>query len=145
MVPFKGMEILDAAANSILASRPAAHLVIGGDGPCRPGVLRLIESSPHQVRIHAPGKMPRAQVAELLADPDVFVMPSIVHARGRTETPRRPALAATPVALARAVGHLLDDPALRARLALSGRLAAQSRFTWTALARQVFEVYRQLV
>jgi glycosyltransferase involved in cell wall biosynthesis len=176
MVPFKGMEVFAAAANGILANRPTAHVVIGGDGPCRSEVMRIVESSPHQVRIHVPGKMGRAEVAELLADADVFVMPSVIDARGRTETLGVAALEAmasgvatvasrvgglvetvedeatgllvTPgdaKALARAVGRVLDDAALRARLANAGREAARSRFTWPVLAKQVADVYRELV
>ncbi len=86
MVPFKGMEILAAAANDILATHPTAHLILAGDGPCRPEVLRIADASPHRNRIHLPGKMPRDRVAQTLADSDIFVMPSIIDSRGRTET-----------------------------------------------------------
>jgi glycosyltransferase involved in cell wall biosynthesis len=43
------------------------------------------------------------------------------------------------------VGKLLDDAALRMRLAAAGREAAQSRFTWPVLAKEVAGVYRELL
>lgn len=111
MVPFKGMETLAAAATQILDNRPTTHLIIAGDGPCRLDVLRLVDASPHRARIHVPGKMPRLEVAQTLADADVFVMPSLVDARGRTETlgvAALEAMATGTAVVASAVGGLTE-------------------------------------
>jgi glycosyltransferase involved in cell wall biosynthesis len=50
-----------------------------------------------------------------------------------------------PGALALAIGRLLDDPALRARLGAAGRQRVMSRFTWQVTARGTAECYRALL
>src|SRR5206468_999039 len=47
-----------------------------------------------------------------------------------------------PGALAGAIGRVLDDPALQARLSTAGRAHVLDRFTWTEMARQTVEQYR---
>jgi MMP alpha-(1->4)-mannosyltransferase len=47
-----------------------------------------------------------------------------------------------PSALAAAIGRLLDDPALRARIGASGRARVFERFTWAATAKGTVEEYR---
>jgi glycosyltransferase involved in cell wall biosynthesis len=50
-----------------------------------------------------------------------------------------------PGALAGAIGRLLDDPALRARLGAAGRERVVSRFTWQVTAAGTSECYRALL
>jgi glycosyltransferase involved in cell wall biosynthesis len=50
-----------------------------------------------------------------------------------------------PGALALAIGRLLDDPALRARLGAAGRQRVMSRFTWQVTARGTADCYRALL
>ncbi len=47
-----------------------------------------------------------------------------------------------PEALAAAIGRLLDDDALAARLGAAGRRRVVERFTWQAVARQTVDWYR---
>ena len=47
-----------------------------------------------------------------------------------------------PEAIAAAVGRLLDDPELAARLGAAGRRRVVERFTWAAVARQTAAWYR---
>jgi glycosyltransferase involved in cell wall biosynthesis len=47
--------------------------------------------------------------------------------------------------LARAIGRLLDDPALAARLGERGRAEMQARFTWPVVARRIEGVYEALL
>ncbi len=86
MVRFKGLHILLEAANAILAGRPESHLVLVGEGPEKPELERLAECSAHSRRIHLPGPFARADVAQLLAEADLFVNPGIVTSDGRVET-----------------------------------------------------------
>jgi len=85
MIEVKGLHVLAEAANTILRSRPTAHLVIAGDGPERKRIQAIVDASPFQSRIHLPGALPRAQVARLHADADLFVNPGVVDSRGRAE------------------------------------------------------------
>lgn len=85
LIEVKGLHVLTAAADSFLASRPNAHLVIAGDGPMRGEIEAIVARSPSRERIHLPGALPRAQVAQLMADADLFVNPGIVDSNGRAE------------------------------------------------------------
>jgi glycosyltransferase involved in cell wall biosynthesis len=85
MIEVKGLHILVAAADRILATRPNAHLVIAGDGPMRPAIQRLVEETQARDRIHLPGALPRGDVARLLAEADLFVNPGIIDSGGRAE------------------------------------------------------------
>ena len=48
-------------------------------------------------------------------------------------------------ALARAIGTLLDDGALRSRLSAAALLRSRSLFSWEATARATADVYREVV
>jgi glycosyltransferase involved in cell wall biosynthesis len=50
-----------------------------------------------------------------------------------------------PEALAAAVGRLLDDPELAARLGAAGRARVVERFTWRAVAEQTVAWYRAVL
>ena len=50
-----------------------------------------------------------------------------------------------PEALAAAVGRLLDDPELAARLGAAGRERVVERFTWRAVAEQTVAWYRTVL
>jgi glycosyltransferase involved in cell wall biosynthesis len=50
-----------------------------------------------------------------------------------------------PGALALAIGRLLDDPGLRARLGAAGRRRVMSRFTWQVTAQGTSNCYRALL
>ena len=50
-----------------------------------------------------------------------------------------------PGALATAIGRVLDDPALAARLSAAGRERVLTRFTWRACAEGTVEQYRQVL
>jgi glycosyltransferase involved in cell wall biosynthesis len=85
MIEVKGMHILAAAADRILAMRPDIHLVFAGDGPSRPEVESIVARSRHRDRIHFPGALTRRQVAQLLAESDLFVNPGVIDRNGRAE------------------------------------------------------------
>lgn len=85
MIEVKGLHVLVAAADRILGPRPSAHLVIAGDGPMRGEIERLVAAAATRDRIHLTGALPRAEVAQLLADADLFVNPGIVDSGGRAE------------------------------------------------------------
>ena len=47
-------------------------------------------------------------------------------------------------ALSLAIGKLLDDPQMRARMGQHGQSIAKERFSWPALASEVMRVYSEL-
>jgi glycosyltransferase involved in cell wall biosynthesis len=49
------------------------------------------------------------------------------------------------VALAQAIGRLLDDAPLRARLSEAALLRSRDRYSWAASARATAEVYREVL
>lgn len=85
MIEVKGLHVLAQAADAILGTRPNAHLVIGGDGPSRAEVEAILGRSAHRDRLHLPGALNRQQVAQLLAESDLFVNPGVVDSKGRAE------------------------------------------------------------
>jgi glycosyltransferase involved in cell wall biosynthesis len=173
MIELKGMQVLAAAAKQILDDRPDVHLVVAGDGPMRGEVLGIVGGHP---RVHLPGALGRGQVAELMAEADVFANPGMVDRNGRAEglgiTSIEAMASGVPVvgsrvggiaetvvdgvtgrlvppgdvgSLAEAVGAMLDDPGLRERMGREGRELAQRRFRWSVLAKQLRDVYAELV
>lgn len=85
MIEVKGLHILAAAAHRFLASRPTAHLVIAGDGPMRGRIEAIVSQSTTRSRIHLPGALARNEVAQLLAEADLFINPGIIDSGGRAE------------------------------------------------------------
>ena len=84
-IEVKGLHVLAAAADAFLASRPHAHLVIAGDGPMRGEIAAIVGRASSRGRIHLPGALPRVEVAQLMAEADLFVNPGIVDSGGRAE------------------------------------------------------------
>ncbi len=85
MIEVKGFHILAAAADAFLNGRPNVHLVFAGDGPCRAEIDSIVAGSQNRARIHFPGALNRHQVAQLLADSDIFVNPGAIDRAGRAE------------------------------------------------------------
>jgi glycosyltransferase involved in cell wall biosynthesis len=85
MIEVKGLHVLARAADAILANRPAAHLAFAGDGPMRPEIEGLVAQSAARDRVHFTGALPRTEVADLLADADLFVNPGVIDSGGRAE------------------------------------------------------------
>jgi glycosyltransferase involved in cell wall biosynthesis len=85
MIEVKGLHILAQATDAILASRPNAHIVIAGDGPERLQLDAILSRAAHHKRVHLPGSVGRQQVAQLLAESDLFVNPGIIDRTGRAE------------------------------------------------------------
>lgn len=85
LIEVKGIHVLAATADAILASRPNAHLVIAGDGPIRGEIEAIVARAAARDRIHLTGALPRAEVARLMAEADLFVNPGVIDSGGRAE------------------------------------------------------------
>lgn len=136
-------------------------LVVGGDGPARPGLERLADALGVGGRVRFLGTVPRDDVPGLVAAFDVALQPAVVPwasplklfeymAAGRAIlAPDSPnirevvrdgveALLFPPEGFARALARLVADPALRTRLGRAAREAVYRRDrSWEANAALV--------
>jgi glycosyltransferase involved in cell wall biosynthesis len=176
MIEVKGLHVLAGAADAFLASRPHAQLVIAGDGPMRGEIEAVVARATSRDRIHLTGALPRADVARLMAESDLFVNPGIVDANGRAEglgiTTLEAMASGLPcvgsrvggitetivdgetgvlvppgdgTALADTIARLVDDASTRRRLGEAARRVAREHFTWRVLARQVSDIYAEVL
>ncbi len=169
-VPMKGLVPLLEAVAKLRTERPVELVVIGRP---RPGgrVDRAIGRLGLEGAVRCVSGISDAELARLYGEAEVAVVPSlyegfslpaveamacgvpvvattggalpeVVGRDGETGLLVRPD---DPGALAAAVGRLLDDPALRARLGDAGRQRVLHRFTWQVTARGTAECYSALL
>ncbi|MBV9380215.1 MAG: glycosyltransferase family 4 protein [Streptosporangiaceae bacterium] len=143
-----------------------AHLLLVGDGAARPALQRRARALGG--RVHFTGFVRHTQIPAVLRHVDLFVLPSLYEdlssalieamaaglpvvatrvggtadlvrdgENGLLVTPRDPA------ALAAAIGRLLADPGLAARLSSAARQTAAA-YAWPDLASKVLDIYRRL-
>jgi glycosyltransferase involved in cell wall biosynthesis len=165
--PQKGYDVLlDAVARWVADPRlrPAPLVVIAGDGPLHDELAARIAAE--QLPVTLLGR--RTDVADLLGAADVCVLPSVWEARSLTAQEALRAgtpLVATAVggipdlvgdaadlvpagdaaALAEAVTLVLTDPARTARLGAAGPRQAATWPDEAATARQLVDLYRELL
>jgi phosphatidylinositol alpha-1,6-mannosyltransferase len=85
LIEVKGLHVLAEAADRILAARPNVHIAIAGYGPIQRQIEQVIARSSAKDRVHLAGTLDRGEVAQLLAESDLFVNPGVVDSRGRAE------------------------------------------------------------
>ncbi|MFI1012722.1 glycosyltransferase family 4 protein [Streptomyces sp. NPDC020965] len=167
-VPLKGLVHLVEALAKVRTENPAAHLVVVGkraeDGP----VAQLIERYGLQGAIEFVKGISDAELVDLVRSAQVACVPSLYEG---FSLPAAEAMATgTPLvattggaipevtgpggetclsvppgdagALAAALGRLLGDAELRARLGAAGRERVLARFTWARAAQGTVELYR---
>ena len=166
----KGLRYLAEAIPQILAAHPSARFVFAGrlhEPEERQRVEDIVAASGAEPsRLVWTGDIPFADVPAIYRAADIFVLPSLVETQGlvlleamasglpvvATDLPAIGALITPeetgllvaprgPAAIAAALGRLLDDPALRARLGEAGRSHVRSRYTREILARRVTDLY----
>jgi glycosyltransferase involved in cell wall biosynthesis len=167
LVPQKAPEDFVRTAALVAARHPAAHFVLIGTGPLQGAVDREVDAAGLWGRFHQIRFLPNA--AASVGQLDVFVLPS--RFEGAPYTLLEAMRAGVPVVatdvvgnrdavahgtsgllvapgdvagLAAAVGRLLDDPALAARLGRGGQALVRERFTLAAMAAALGELYARL-
>ncbi len=171
MKPWHGVHDLLEAFRAVAAGRPAAHLVLAGEGPEQQAIQEAAGSGALRGRVHLLGNLPHGEVPGLLASlsmavapyprlPDFYFsplkvmeylaaglpvvyssvgdLPDIVDGAGIGCRPGDPA------GLAEAIGSLIENSGLRARLAARARERSRT-FTWDAAAGRVTAVMDSLV
>ncbi|MGW1432486.1 glycosyltransferase family 4 protein [Streptomyces sp. NPDC002431] len=170
-VPLKGLVHLVEALAKLRAGNPRAHLVVVGkraeDGP----VAQAIERHGLQDVVEFVKGITDAELVDLVRGAQIACVPSLYEGFSlpaaeamATGTPlvattggAIPEVAgpdgetclavppADPGALADALGRLLGDPELRARLGAAGRDRVLARFTWKRAAIGTAELYREAI
>jgi glycosyltransferase involved in cell wall biosynthesis len=169
--PEKGMRYLIEAFGQLRERYGArVSLRIAGEGPERP----RIESAIHRLNLESSvellGWLDHEQVPAFLNQLDVFVLPSTWEGFGvaaaEASAAGLPVVATNvygipdvvrdgetglltppkdPGALARAIGHLVEEPELRTRLAEAGRKYVERHYDWTENAQQMASIYQRLL
>lgn len=168
--PEKGLPyLIDAFAWLAQRYGDRVRLRIAGEGPEREALEARIAALGLAERIELLGWLPYEDVPAFLQDLDIFVLPSTwegfgvvaveassaglpvvatdIHgipdavSNGTTGLLTPPADAA---ALARTIARLIDDPALRRRLAGNGREFVAQNYDWPVNAGQMERIYQRL-
>lgn len=163
LVGHKDHRTLVRAAARLAAERPDVRFVVAGEGPLRDELEAEVRERGLEGRIALPGHV--ENVARSLGDLDLFVMPSREEGLGTaaleamaagvpTVVTRAGGLADVagdalpsvppedPVALAEAVGRLLDDPEALRATASAGRRRVEERFTAARMTEKTLAAYR---
>ncbi|HZS15771.1 MAG TPA: glycosyltransferase family 4 protein [Candidatus Dormibacteraeota bacterium] len=167
-IPLKGLGILVDALARLRHTHPHAHLVVIGTPREGSDIPPLIAARALQDAVHFRSGLAAEEIAELYASAQVAVVPSLYEGFSLPAVEAMasgvPLLATRGGALPNVVGEagllvepgdpetlraglarLLDDGALRGRLADAGRARALRCFTWEATARATEERYRAAI
>lgn len=167
LVPVKGFDLLVQALPAIRRARPAAELVLIGEGPERPRLQHLAEELSVLDAVTMPGA--RNDVCPYLAAADVLVAPSRNEGQGRALVEAMslglPVVGARvggipdvldegacgllvppedPAAIARAVVSVLEDASLAARYRERG-LPQAERFSLPVMETELLALYQRVL
>ncbi|MER7764182.1 glycosyltransferase family 4 protein [Streptomyces sp. NPDC097619] len=170
-VPLKGLVFLIEALAKLRTERPEAHLVVVGKRADKGPVARAIEKHGLRDAVEFVKGISDAELVDLVRSAEIACVPSLYEG---FSLPAAEAMAtATPLvattggaipevagtdgetclavppgdagALADALGRLLADPELRARLGAAGRQRVLDRFTWAKAAEGTVAHYRAAI
>ena len=82
----KGFHFLIDACARLVREGLDLECTIVGDGPLRGAIKARIESQGMGDRVRLPGALPQHEVARLMADCDVFVLPSVIAYSGQMDS-----------------------------------------------------------
>jgi glycosyltransferase involved in cell wall biosynthesis len=166
----KGLDVLLRAAARLIDGGTPLRVVLAGEGPRRRQLARLADRLGIAGRVEFRGEVPHTQVPSVLAELDIFVMPSRAEGFGvaalEAQAMELPVVASRvhgipdavedgttgllvppdgEQALADAMGRLAGDAGLRAAMGKAGRAFVQERYRWQDSTAQMEQLYRHLV
>ena len=165
----KGLDVLLAALAQLIERGAPVRLVLAGDGPERARLERLARKLGIASRVDFRGEVPHDQVPAVLAELDVFALPSRaegfgvaaleaaamelpvvasnVHGLPDVVDDGRSGLLVPPndaEALAAAMERLIADAGLRGAMGQAGRALVERRYRWEENAAQMERLYHHL-
>ncbi len=168
LVEQKGVSYALEAIRDIHSDYPNAHLVIAGDGELMHELKHVAAEYEISDNVHFLGW--RADVPQLMAGFDIFLMPSLWEGFGlvalEAMSKRRPVIASAvtalpevvedgqtgllvPVedssALAEAIRTLLDDRSLRVHMGMVGEDRVEQYFTVARMVDETIAIYRKFI
>ena len=165
--PVKGALLLIEAMAEVLKAHPDATLTLAGDGPARAGAEARAKALGIDTAIHFAGFMTQGQVADLLAQSDMLVLPSF--AEGLPVVYMEALASRIPVVASRVAGvqelvedgvtgyavppgdvatladrmiRLMDDPAAARAMGAAGRKAVEAGFDIRHEGARLAELFR---
>lgn len=165
--PVKGALLLIEAMAEVLKAHPDATLTLAGDGPARAGAEARAKALGIDAAIHFAGFMTQGQVADLLAQSDMLVLPSF--AEGLPVVYMEALASGIPVVASRVAGvqelvedgvtgyavppgdvatlanrmiRLMDDPATARAMGEAGRKAVEAGFDIRHEGTRLAELFR---
>jgi len=169
LVKRKGPGHLVNAFSKVLKAIPNAKLAIAGGGTEAANLRTQIKKLGVERSVFMLGRLPREQVAELMAAANVFVLPSMFESFGLVLLEAM--AVGTPVvctrtqgalevledgeeglvvpladvdALAEAIARVLNDRQLAARLRTNGLKKVRERFSWEETAKRTLALYEKV-
>ncbi|MDF7814082.1 glycosyltransferase family 4 protein [Hymenobacter sp. YC55] len=163
------LDLLDAFAQ-LAPERPALRLIVSGIGPDLEEVRRRVAAAPWREQVELAGYVEYDEVPQVYHRADVFVSPT--YAEGFSNTILEAMASGLPCVAAEAVGvvdclrnddngllmppgdvpalvaalaRILDNDALRRRLAETALHEVRTTYAWSVIGRQIDGVYQQLV
>ncbi|WP_141204704.1 glycosyltransferase family 4 protein [Streptomyces griseorubiginosus] len=170
-VPLKGLVFLVEALAKVRTEHPGAHLVVVGKRPAEGPVAAAVERYGLEGAVDFVKGISDAELVDLVRSAEVACVPSLYEGfslpAAEAMATGTPLVATTggaipevagrdgetclavppgdPGALAVALGRLLGDPDLRARLGAAGRERVLARFTWARAAEGTVARYREAI
>ncbi len=172
---YEGIDDLIAAMPHLLASHPAARLLLVGGGPCETALKRQAEASGAAAAIRFTGRVPHHEVERYYALCDIMAYPRKKSRLTDLVTPLKPLEAMAqgklvaasdvgghreliadgatgtlfppddPAACARALARLLDDRASWDERRATARNHVETRHDWSANVQRYQDVYQTLL
>jgi glycosyltransferase involved in cell wall biosynthesis len=171
MLPAKGLTILAGALAQLRSEK--WNLLIVGDGPERQNFESTLSANGLLDRARFTGAISFDQVPDLFQRMDMLVLPTQTTARIREQFGRVlveamasgvPVIGSTCGAipevidrvglvtpegdvreLAKAIGKLLANPALRAEFARAGKVRAEQHYSWDRVADKTYEFFQEVL
>ena len=169
-VPEKGLDYLLEAFRIVSKLEPDIRLVLIGDGPLRPRIVKLANKYGLNNKIIITCEIPHEKISDILSRVSLFILPSIKEGMPVTlleiMASGKPVVGSkisgimdvinngqngllvpskNPQAIADAILLLLNDKSLRRRLGRNARQLMVEKYSWNSITNKVEKVYNETI